>query len=571
MGAPLVFDVAYGVTQAQRTNLCQNPSFGTNVTSWASGGAAAPTLARSTTLARIGSSSMTMTSTANGTSLASYLPGGSRMAVSASTAYTFSAYMVRPFGSTARTGNVYIEWYNAGGALISTSTGASATINTMLSGGWAQFSVAATSPATAATMRPYVQVSSTLNTEVFYVDAVLIEQASSLKFYFDGTNYIDDNTPVSATVVLAWTGTADASTSTCNSQTWTSLSNVQEVSGRIGRQLAQDVFTPSSASVTVRYPSGFASPITQIQVGTRFRIEIGTSDFWYGRLRDATVEYGIPYASSVGPDDYLQLDLEGEMAIIGRQQGNGYSMAAGSLTTQIATAATQTGAALYASGEWGTTVTNPNIGATTVNGSWLEWLNRLAATVNAIVIDGGEQITIYPRETATSTTLTYSDTTNDASNQAYDRLDFASMAANYYTRVQVETESYGNQVASTGSAPYRTYVLQTYNSSAGQATDLANYWLNTFTNAGVQITSFSTLAAAQNSFATPNTWYATPIRSVNVVFRGNTYKMTILGSTFNATPESARFTYYVAAADLTPYLILDSTIFGILDTNKLGY
>jgi hypothetical protein len=38
-----------------------------------------------------------------------------------------------------------------------------------------------------------------------------------------------------------------------------------------------------------------------------------------------------------------------------------------------------------------------------------------------------------------------------------------------------------------------------------------------------------------------------------------------------ATPANALYTYYVSGADLNAYLILDNTVFGTLDNNKLGY
>jgi hypothetical protein len=39
----------------------------------------------------------------------------------------------------------------------------------------------------------------------------------------------------------------------------------------------------------------------------------------------------------------------------------------------------------------------------------------------------------------------------------------------------------------------------------------------------------------------------------------------------SATPESARYTFYLSPADLNAYLILNDTVFGRLDFNKLGY
>ena len=56
-----------------------------------------------------------------------------------------------------------------------------------------------------------------------------------------------------------------------------------------------------------------------------------------------------------------------------------------------------------------------------------------------------------------------------------------------------------------------------------------------------------------------------------MAFRGTTYPCIIEGYTFTAQPGDARYTYYVSAADLNAYLILDNATFGKLDNNRLGY
>jgi hypothetical protein len=58
---------------------------------------------------------------------------------------------------------------------------------------------------------------------------------------------------------------------------------------------------------------------------------------------------------------------------------------------------------------------------------------------------------------------------------------------------------------------------------------------------------------------------------VNVTFRGTVFTCIIEGVSMTATPESSRYTFYLSGADLNAYLILDNTVFGTLDNNKLGY
>ena len=58
---------------------------------------------------------------------------------------------------------------------------------------------------------------------------------------------------------------------------------------------------------------------------------------------------------------------------------------------------------------------------------------------------------------------------------------------------------------------------------------------------------------------------------VIVEFRGTTFNCIIEGVTISGTPEMSRYTFALSSAEQNNYLILDETIFGRLDFNKLGY
>ena len=159
----------------------------------------------------------------------------------------------------------------------------------------------------------------------------------------------------------------------------------------------------------------------------------------------------------------------------------------------------------------------------------------------------------------------------------YDQINFGSYADNFYTQVTVDPESYSAQTVQTGSAPYRTLNMNTFNSSTSQATDYANYLLNNYKTPQVAISSISCLANAQNTMALDDLGAGANKcgrqigKRVTVTFRGTTYSCIIEGYTFTAQPGDARYTYYVSAADLNAYLILDNATFGKLDENRLGY
>jgi len=364
-----------------------------------------------------------------------------------------------------------------------------------------------------------------------------------------------------------------------NGSTYTSLTNLQNLNISYGRQSQLDQIKASTASFTLRYPTGYASPIAALVSGTyiRFRNETGSPyDIWYGKITDVTVRYGIPYSGGVGNADFLDVTCEGQFADIGRMQGNGYSMAAAGIIDQIVAANGQTGLICGFRPLSATT----QMAGTTVNATWGDWFNQTALTLNARLWDGQSinGSTIVSPFNSTVSTVNFSDVANNSTNQVYSTIDFGSLADNFYTQVIVDPESYGAATVTKAGAttPYRTYQVNTFNASTAQATDYANYLLNNYGTARFAITSFSCIAGAQSSFQLDKigaTSYlpCAPGTQVSVTFRGTTTVCIIEGVNVSATPDNAIFTYYVSGADLNAYLILDNATFGKLDSNRLGF
>jgi hypothetical protein len=186
-------------TTSSRTNLCTNPSFGTNTTGWAGGGTV-PALASSTVYAYAGTTSMRVTwpTAASGASSVGYTA-----TVVSGTTYAFSVYVYVPSGNppvqlklTAGTGTVSYT----GGQQFSTGT----------NNAWVRLGMTVTASATSLTFGLATAGASTSG-QVIYVDNALLETGSSIGSYFDG-----DTAGV-------WTGTAEASTSTQVIQTYTGV------------------------------------------------------------------------------------------------------------------------------------------------------------------------------------------------------------------------------------------------------------------------------------------------------------------------------------------------------------
>jgi hypothetical protein len=357
---------------------------------------------------------------------------------------------------------------------------------------------------------------------------------------------------------------------------YTALTNVQEIQLFTGRQSQLDQIKTTTASFTLRYPTGYVSPIAALVSGTkiRFRNLTNVVIFWFGEIADVTVEYGIPFSSGVGPADYVTVSCEGLFAKLGRMTGNDYVMPADSAYDQSVFASTETGVTV----EFLTGTVNAQYAGTTVSTTWGDWLAKTALTTNSRMWEDSGIVTIVsPFYTAVSP-YNFSDTANDGSNNVYNKINFGSLSDNFYTQVSVSPESFATQIVTKAGAtvPYRTYQVNTFNASASQALDYSNYLLGNYGESRFAITSISCIAEAQNTFRLANMGEGgniarAPGTQVNVVFRGTTFVCLIEGVAMTATPESSTYTYYLSGADLNAYLRLNYNDFGRLDFNKLGY
>ena len=360
---------------------------------------------------------------------------------------------------------------------------------------------------------------------------------------------------------------------TTNGTTYTSLTNVQAVSVKIGREALIDNYASLSGSVTMRYPTGYASPVSALVTGTRLRVVNSTTGkiICYGVISDVKVNYGMPYVAGVGNADYVDITFEGALAKWARAGGGSYSLAAGTATTQLSTAATQSG--LSQTNTYSGT-DNPTVAGTTVSTSWGDWLNKFTATLNGRLREGDNQIVALSKYTVATSTINFSDTTNNATNQVYNAITFDSLGQNFFTQVSISPESYAVQTVQSGAAPYRTLQLATFNSSTTQAADLANYLLNIYNSAKFALSSVSCLAEAQTSMkldAIGTGFWDCIGYTVGVTFRGTTYYGVIEGASMTASPNESIYTFYLSGADLNSYLILDNPALGTLNNNKLGY
>jgi hypothetical protein len=324
---------------------------------------------------------------------------------------------------------------------------------------------------------------------------------------------------------------------TANTGTWVELDDVQNISFSIGRQFMLDQYSASTGSLTIRYPTGYATPNTAMVPGTYVRIwgpntTDGNYAMFHANIKDVSVTYGIPFAAGV--ESGLVISTE---------------------------------------------PTSPAMGSSTVSGTWGDWINASLVTLNGRMADatGPNFILCNGPYNDRVCTVNFSDVANNATNQVYDQVDFGALSDNFYTQVTVDPANFAAQtVTNVGAvAPFRTYTVNSLSASTGQALDQANFLLSQYGTQKFALTSVSCLAEAQSSFEMDYmglTTFGFVIGArVSVTFRGTVYQSIIEGVRVTATPESSRYTFYLSGADLNNYLILNSTVFGTLNNNKLGY
>jgi hypothetical protein len=206
-------------------------------------------------------------------------------------------------------------------------------------------------------------------------------------------------------------------------------------------------------------------------------------------------------------------------------------------------------------------------------------------TVQGRLIDGAPRssfddvyrqgsVFIFSNATNLTTLSKFSDVSNDSTNAIYNVLDFDTLADNYITRVVTTAPLLADQVSSVGSAPFRSFVLETYATDTTQSKNLADYYLASVDDQVVAPNAVSVVSGGQNgtNIDTMNTdiFAFLPAYKTRIQFRGTTVAARIEGATMRATPEQTRVTYYLSSAESNPYFILDSADFGVLDQNKLG-
>ena len=187
-----------------RTNLFRHPSAeGASLPTWTAS-LGSGTVGTSTAQALSGTTSYLLTCTVAGTLEMRTYEGTTGIPVTVGQAYTFSAR--GRAGVNGRVVQTKINWYDASGTLLSTSTGGSSV--TLSTTAWSDpVAVTATAPASAAYAGVLIRVTTPALNDTFYFDCLIVEQGT-------GSSWFSGDTPDTSEYDYSWTGTPNASTST---------------------------------------------------------------------------------------------------------------------------------------------------------------------------------------------------------------------------------------------------------------------------------------------------------------------------------------------------------------------
>ena len=281
----------YAAKSVIRTNLVKNPSFEANIIGWTN--LTNSTLSRITTdffasdpaygpgTLKVTSSPTLPATTATQVGFVHSL--GDRFAVTAGLPYTVTLYIRVPSGQPDVDMRIGFRFYNGGGTQISEAVSINP-VTVSSTNNWIRLNnVAITAPSGSATAGVVVYSDNAMAYGAYYyVDAILVEQATTIGEYFDGSSSVGTS---------AWTGSIHASSSTLNTN---SVYGVNQ-----GLLTSQNYV----------YTSGnYSDSGTQINLETGY---IRSKNFYI----DAAGNAGFGGAIDVGGDDNtsFHVDLSGNM------------------------------------------------------------------------------------------------------------------------------------------------------------------------------------------------------------------------------------------------------------------
>jgi len=357
---------------------------------------------------------------------------------------------------------------------------------------------------------------------------------------------------------------------------WTTIPNVQSVNINRGRQRFQDPLSQTVMTVEV-----IPTNSTTFSVGQLIDCRDANTDvspcYFQGRITDVQRSYAFPYNSFTGatPQDRITITATGGTGVIGTAQLNAQSWSAQLVSDTIYALLIAQGMAF---GDF--RVNSVRNSAQTFSGALLEAVNQLCNTAQYTLDDYVIEriasklgVTFFPTGQQFNS-LSFTDT---GSGYAYTGLEFLSSFQNTFNWIEVEATGVYTSVTALGAAPFNALVYKTFNENLADTSNLSSYLyalLSGQTDPVPFSISTNTMAAAGcmalaqvPSGSLTNAIIGQP---VSVAFRGTSATGTVIGVNSAFYPDRGNVQVYLSPSLGTPFT-LDSSAFGVLDTNRLGY
>lgn len=347
----------------------------------------------------------------------------------------------------------------------------------------------------------------------------------------------------------------------------------QSVYWQAGRSNITDTWAGGSCTIsgrgTLTYPPSVGGKIS-------VKVDDGTnSATYYGFIRDFSVQYGI-----IAAEDTWQMTVEGPLARAGRYAATVTTTAATS-TFSFATAIDTALSGVVDVKVYGDTPPEVNgWGSTTsaqtyTNKQVTDLVNILITTEQGHVLESGSTVAGAPvprfdlagRNDPNIPGPVVATLADDGTGTSYYEIEFQSAAYNYASKVVVSAAGFADQTSGTGS------FVQSFDTINGSATEAANIagWIKTsldLSNFIPYSVSFKEAAGSlTNVMITQPNFVGQP---VTVKFRGSTYQTIIEGMALSARRDGWNAKLYLSSSLQNAWLRLDDTVYGKLDTNRLG-
>lgn len=365
--------------------------------------------------------------------------------------------------------------------------------------------------------------------------------------------------------------------------TYTELTQVLAINIVRGRQRLVDPFQGSQCTIEL-IPANSYSPALAIGQFLDIRATNSASSpaFFAGRITDVERTYGIPYNASAtiaAPADRITITVTGGTGVAANSTfDGGTTLTAGQ--DAVNEAAVRLSKVYSNYGGLGERPSGVNVSSASISGGTpvYDLTNQLLRTAQWVIDDGdparstadapfGYRAMFYP-SSATGTTITFRDTAGTG--YKFGEIQYLSSIQQSFNLVAVEPAGLATQYALSGDGTIG-YTFSTYDQTTTQAANLAAYVLLVASQTTAVPFRISTNTAIADGCDVLARFLTYPVgTAASVIFRGTTVNATVQGWQFGFYPDQATVSCFLSPSLGTPFT-LDSTAFGVLDTDRLGY